>query len=223
MSNRRDGKVTLAELLTVVGILLLLVWLVFLPLRRHAIEARQARCRQNLNQLSRGVATYLNECGDGRFLMYPLGQGRTADDFTGAEWLASLYWSWTQVIPDPGVFLCPNAGDGNSGGKDIGRYGPPPTFGSRTVSYAGLHHRSFIGPDGLPIAIHEDIPPIEPLASDDTEGTLNHSDWGYSGMNVLFYDAHAEFIPSDRLDPRAAVGATGPPVRPQPLLWRLRN
>jgi len=221
VSRHEHGKITLAELLITVGIILLAAWVVFGTLRRRAIEARNARCLQNLNQLAKGVATYLNECGDGRFLMYPLGQGRKADDFSGAEWLASLYW--TQIIPDPGVFLCPNAGDGNNGGKDIGRYAPPPTFGSRTVSYAGLHRRSFIGPDGLPIHISVYLPLCEPLASDDTEGALNHSDWLYSGMNVLFNDAHTEFVSSDKLDPRTAVGATGPPVRAQPLLWRLRN
>jgi prepilin-type processing-associated H-X9-DG protein len=221
MGHNKQGKVTLAELLTVVGILFLLVWLVFLPMRRHAIEARQARCRQNLNQLAKGLATYLGECGDNRYLMNPLGRGRKPDDFTGAEWLASLYW--TQIIPDPGVFLCPGTPDTNDGGKDIGRHGPPPTFGSRTVSYAGLHRRSFIGVDGQPLPIYEDLPPFEPVASDDTEGTVNHGEWGNSGMNVLFFDSHTEFLSRDKLDPRTAVGATGPPVRAQPLLWRLRN
>ena len=221
MSHGKHGDITLAEFLTVVGILLLLVGLVFPPMRRHAIEARRARCRQNLNQLAKGVATYLNECGDGRFLMYPLGPGRRPDGFTGAEWLASLYW--TQIIPDPGVFLCPNTADTNDDGRHIGRPVRAPTFGSRTISYAGLHYRSFIGADGQPIDISVYMPPCERLASDDTEGTVNHGDRGYSGMNVLFFDSHAEFIPRDRLDPRAAVGATGPPVRAQPLLWRLRN
>jgi len=221
MSRHEQGKITLAELLIVTAILLLLVWLVFLPMRRHAIAARHARCRQNLNQLAKGMATYLGECGDGRFLMYPLGRARKPDDFTGAEWLASLYW--TQIIPDPGVFLCPSTPDDNDGGKDIGRHGPPPAFGSRTVSYAGLHYRSFTGVDSRPLPVYDDLPPFEPIASDDTEGAVNHGDWGYGGMNVLFFDSHVEFIPRDKLDPGTAVGATGPPVRAQPLLWRLRN
>jgi len=221
MSHSKQGKITLAELLFTLGIILLLVWLVLLPMRRHAIEARQARCRQNLNQLAKAMATYLGECGDNRYLMNPLGPGRKPDDFTGAEWLASLYW--TQIIPDPDVFLCPSTPDTNDNGKDIGRRGPAPTFGSRTVSYAGLHYRSFTGVDGRPLPVYDDLLPFEPTASDDTEGALNHGDWGYGGMNVLFFDSHTEFFSRGKLDPLTAVGATGPPVRAQPLLWRLRN
>jgi prepilin-type processing-associated H-X9-DG protein len=91
------------------------------------------------------------------------------------------------------------------------------------VSYAGLHYRSYTGMDGRPVPIYDDLPTFEPTACDDTEGTVNHGEWGYSGLNVLFFDSHVEFFSRDKLDPRTAVGATGPPVRPQPLLWRLRN
>ncbi len=221
MRRREQGKITLAELLITLGIIVVLAWLVLLPMRRHASAARQARCRNNLNQLAKGMATYLGEYGDGRFLMYPLGRCRKPDGFAGAEWLASLYW--VQDIPDPGVFLCPSAPDENNGGKDIGRHGPPPAFGSRTVSYAGLHYRSFTGVDSRPLPIYDDLPPFEPTVSDDTEGAVNHSERGHGGMNVLFFDSHVEFITRDKLDPRTAVGAMGPPVRAQPLLWRLRN
>ncbi len=59
MRRREQGKITLAELLITLGIIVVLAWLVLLPMRRHAIAARQARCRNNLNQLAKGLATYL--------------------------------------------------------------------------------------------------------------------------------------------------------------------
>jgi len=76
---------------------------------RPGEEARSIHCRSNLNQLAKGMATYLNELGNDTWYPFPVGRGLQADDFNGAEWLASLYC--TNVVPDPGVFLCPSSSD----------------------------------------------------------------------------------------------------------------
>jgi prepilin-type processing-associated H-X9-DG protein len=89
------------------------------------------------------------------------------------------------------------------------------------VSYAGLHYYSTLDEKGVPQAgpITDDFPPGEPIASDDTEATVNHAGrWvSQGGMTVLFFDSHVEFFTDDRLDPTDAVGKKGG------LLWRLRN
>ena len=218
---QRNG-LTLAEVLFVIAVLVLLFWLVVVPLQRRAAEARQAMCRSNLNQIAKGMAVYLNLSGDNRYYPVVLGPGTRPDTYNGAEWLAAVYWGG--CIPDPGVFLCPASGDTNRGGRDIGTRGPAATFGSQTVSYAGMHYYSTTDATGRRVAevIRDDFPPDEPMGSDDTQGTINHGGrWG--GMNVLFFDSHVELRTPDALGRRTAVGATAPPGQPKPLLWRLRN
>ncbi|MFW6163400.1 MAG: prepilin-type N-terminal cleavage/methylation domain-containing protein, partial [Planctomycetota bacterium] len=104
---------TLVEALVTFAViaLALLIALPILIQRRRKI--RQMRCANNLTSLAKGMATYLNP-HNGRFYPCPLGRGHRPDDYNGAEWLASLYW--TGVIPDPGVFLCPSTSDTNADG-----------------------------------------------------------------------------------------------------------
>jgi prepilin-type processing-associated H-X9-DG protein len=54
------------------------------------------------------------------------------------------------------------------------------------------------------------------MASDDTQGTINHAATG-GDMNVLFVDTHVERRTRTELDPERAVGQTGG------LLQQLRN
>ena len=237
MRGRRG--LTLAEvvvtLVVVVVIALVVAWLM-LRLQKAREEARRIRCRGNLNQLAKGFATYLNEHGDNRFYPYPMGQGTRPDTFNGAEWLAALYWSGT--IPDPGVFVCPSSPDPWHDGADFGADRAAPTFGSGTISYAAMHHRCGVttahpsatgyrqqwntrvatDQSGRPTpgAIHDDYPPALPMASDDTQGAINH--WPRPrGMCLLFFDSHVEFWEEPQIDPATAVGR-----KPGPL-WLLGN
>jgi hypothetical protein len=175
-------------------------------------EARVIRCRNNLNCLSKAMYTYLNEHGDNQWFPCPLGRGRTPGDYNGAEWQAILYWVGTR--PDPNCYLCPSSGDSNDNGRDLGTAGVTARFGSQTVSYAAMHWRS-VDPGGS--AIRDDYPPNEIMASDDTEGTVNHGTGRHFGMGVLFFDSHVEWRTAAALDPSAAVGQKGG------VLERLRN
>jgi len=202
--------------LALVMVVAILAAMLLPALARAREEARRIRCRGNLHQIARGMFTYLNEHGDNRYYPFPLGRGTRPDDFSGAEWLASLYW--TDVIPDPGVFICPSSPDTNDNGADLGEdRAEPGVFGEQTVSYAGMHYRSVTKQDGSPDAIKDDFPPDQPMASDDTQGSVNHGGRRNGGMSVLFFDSHVEFKTNREVDLERGVGQTGG------LLELLRN
>ena len=85
-----DGLDYLIPQVAPVGAVAVLAGMLLPALTRARGEARRIRDRNNLNQIAKGMATYLNEHGDNRF--YP----------------ASLAELWDKkVIPDPGVFISP--------------------------------------------------------------------------------------------------------------------
>ena len=191
--------------------------LILLETARGREISRRTRCRNNLHELCKGMVAYLNPHANGRVLPCPLGRCRKPNDYNGAEWLASLYW--TGDVPDPGVFLCPSSGDSNRGGRDLGSSRTVPAFGSQTVSYAGMHYYSMTDRRRKHIAsaIQDDFPPSMPMASDDTQGTINHGTASNGGMCVLFFDGHADFLTNEEIDVEHGVGQKGG------LLWQLRN
>ena len=164
------------------------------------------------------MAAYVAEFGDNRWLPFPLDRRRVPHDFNGAEWLASLYW--TGVVEEPQVFICPASGDTNREGADLGtHHAIPGRFGPRTVSYAGLHYYSRTDASGKPRpgALINDLAPSEPIASDDTQGAVNHGTSDSGGMCVRFFDSHVEWKTHEEIDLERGVGQKGGP------LWRLRN
>ena len=208
--RHQRGLTLLEAMLGAIAVGVALVFAVVAVMRgieKQREESRLIRCRRNLHQLAKGMATYLNEHGDGRFYPCPLGLGRNPNDYNGAEWLAALYW--TEVIPDAGDFLCPSADDDHEKFERAERQ-----LAVEAVSYAGMHWRSLTASGS---AIRDDFPPNEVMASDDTQGTINHSAGRYRGMCVLFFDSHVEFKTAEELDPDTAVGQKGG------LLERLRN
>ena len=228
--RKRQGF-TLIELLVVIAIIAILAGMLLPALARAREEARRIRCRNNLNQLAKGMATYLNEHGDNRFYPWPAGRkgcgSEDNPDFGGAEWLATLYW--TRVLPDPGVYVCPSSPDSNENGQNLGDHGcdnEEGTFEPGTgdnasklqagaVSYAGMGDRSVYiyektklerNPPSSYIAIRDDFPPNEPMACDDTEGSINHGERENGGMSVLFFDSHVEFWTHTKVDLEEGVG-----------------
>ena len=206
-NTRTPGRsgFSLVELVIVVLVLAALAGLLLSVLARRREEARRIRCRNNLNQLAKGMATYLNPHGPGRFYVCPLGRTRNPNTYNGAEWLAALYW--TGDVTDPSIYICPSTTDTNRDGLDLGSYFQAATFGSQTVSYAGMHYNSDSNEAG---AIRDDYPPNKPMASDDTQGDINHGTADNGGMHILFFDSHVEFRTNTELDLTRAVGDRSP-------------
>jgi len=209
-SNRTSvrGRVTVTELVIVVIVLALLTGML-LPEWARWREEHRPRCPNNLSALGKGIAMYLSEYGDNRWFPCPLGRGQTANDYNGAEWLASLYW--TGIVTDPDVFVCPTSKDSNDDGRQLGRdRAIPGLFGSQTVSYAGLHYKSLLDEQGgfAPAIEPTDYPPNKIMASDDTQGDINHGSVANGGMAILFFDSHVEFRTSFEMDIAISVGST---------------
>ena len=219
--KKRHGF-TLIELLVVIAIIAILAGMLLPALSRAREEARRIRCRNNLNQLAKGFATYLNEHGDNRFYPCPLGRSKVPAYFNGAEWMAGLYW--TGVVPDPGVFECPSSPDSNENGKNMGSDSAAATFDDQTVSYAGMHYKSLTNESQAATtrAIPDNFPPNMPMGSDDTQGQINHGEANNGGMAILYFDSHVEFKTNTELNLKTSVGAA-PASGNYPLLWMLSN
>jgi len=226
--KKRQGF-TLIELLVVIAIIAILAGMLLPALARAREEARRIRCRNNLNQLAKGMATYLNEHGDNRFYPWPYGRkgcGGPGNDpkqaqFGGAEWLACLYW--TRILPDPGVYLCPSSPDSNRNGESLGKDGcdgqelDGSQLGRAIVSYAAMGDSSVMVYSREKLsrtlnsksAIRDDFPPNEPMACDDTEEPCNHGERDNGGMSVLFFDSHVEFWTHTKINLEEGVGQPG--------------
>ena len=217
---------TLAEVavttVVLAAILLLLVWAV----TWGRAEACRRRCQNNVYQFAKGMASYLSIHGDARFFPWPGGRAgcggvREEADFGGAEWLATLYW--TEILPDPGLYICPSSGDTNRDGEWLGEHGcagpgfvggPDGKLQPGAVSYAAMgstsavvYEREKLGRTSVQVsAVRDDFPLNEPLACDDTEGAVNHGSAGSGGMNVLFLDNHVEYWPHTKVDVEHGVG-----------------
>jgi len=235
VSTRTKAKVvlTLVTLVLIVG--LLPKWY-FYSMDKARGAARQIRCRNHLAELAEGMRVYLNGQGGGEWYPCPVGRGLKPGDYSGAEWLASLYW--TRVISDPDLLNCPTSPDSNENGRSLGTdRAIPGLFDSASVSYAGMHYYSLSDEGGAIPASFPAEPSCEPMASDDTEAPVNHNDtgegsegrprpivplWQYEpyrwrGMNVLFFDGHVEWKSDREIDVESGVG------KKPGLLWRLRN
>ena len=203
----RLSAFTLIELLVVISIISMLASMLLPSLSNARRLAQQTNCSNNLRQLGFALEAYLDGPGCYRFYPYPVEDkawAKTTGDalsrgqgFSGASFLASLYWSG--VLDEPGVLICPNTGDGNRKGRDLGKNPDTPTknkpgWSSQFEKPDGSHvsyasKAQWTMPGGRPLTGNS-IRSIAVVASDDTDGTPNHPD----GFCMLFGDSHVEFF-----------------------------
>jgi len=217
---------TLIELLVVIAIISILAGILLPTLMNARKMAMRTNCTNNLRQLGIGLQQYLDGPGDHRYYPYPTednawvkpgGGGDIArgQGFSGASFLAALYWSG--VLRDPGVFICPGTTDSNRKGADIGKQ---PEGGGKNepgwnaqfdkpdgshVSYASKAQWTM--PKGMPITCNS-LPSDTVIACDDTDGNPNHDD----GFCVLYADTHVSFYTTTKVvgGPDGLVGRVAP-------------
>jgi len=215
MTRKRRKGFTLIELLVVIAIIAILAGMLMPALARARREAEKANCQSNLRQLGIALTQYFDSHGSHRFYPYPAEDGdykkptagteiAKGDGFSGASFLAALYWSG--IMAEPNIFICPSTTDDNGNGRNLGT--DPESEGDDNipgwsdyfatwetaddasagtlVSYASKAQWTM--PFGMPLS--DRLPSNTVMASDDTQGSSNHGD----GFCVLFKDGHVEFI-----------------------------
>ena len=137
-------------------------------------EARKSRCKGNLRQMGTAMIQYIDQYGKGRYYTWP---GPQKASFTGAQWVASMYW--VSLLNEPDIYICPSSTDDNDNGGQLGRRFT--IIRAAEVSYAGRN--------GMLGAIEDKMPSNTMMMSDDTDDPPNHD----SGVNLLYFDAHVEW------------------------------
>lgn len=225
MKDRR--AFTLIELLVVIAIISVLAAFLMPTLSKARQQAKITACKSNLRQLGMALTNYLDTYGASRYFPYPMeaegvkaGQATAAGSgFSGAAFLTALYWSGT--ITEPGIFLCPSSDDDNHKGEDYG----DPTDKTKGPYYNSSHFGQYEGkgidddgstPVGYLVSfasraqwrmpgngrpLTDRMPSDTVMASDDTQGTENHTD----GFCVLYADGHVSWLPTRRI----GIGVNG--------------
>ncbi|MEK7270027.1 MAG: hypothetical protein AAB215_03690 [Planctomycetota bacterium] len=185
---RNARGLTLLECLIIVTVLVILALLIIPAIRRPRTEARKASCRGNLKQLGTSFITYNTTVGGNK--EYPDGKG--------AEVLILLYRAGTLTGRSSDLYLCPTSGDTNH--WDLGPASAAADLRGRQCSYAARDNTAYG-------KITDALDPGTVIASDDFEGSVNHSD----GVNVLkfdwsvqWYDKRATGIHPQAPDPKSA-------------------
>ena len=168
---------TLIELAVLLCVIALLAASFLSSMARAREESRKMHSKSNLRNLGTGMIQYIDQFGKGRYYTWP---GPRKASFTGAQWIASMYW--VSLLSEPDLYICSSIRDDNDSGGELGR---------KFTSLAP-EHVSYAGRNGMLGAIEDKMPSNTIMMTDDTEGRANHDD----GVNLLYFDAHVEWTQS---------------------------
>lgn len=207
MLRTRQRAFTLIELLVVIAIISVLTGILMPAIQAARERARVIKCTSNLRQLGLSLVNYLDGPGAQRYYPYPTEDEnfvkpgsndlQPGEGFSGASFLAALYWSG--VLNEPGIYICPGSRDDHYEGKFLGT-DPDADDGSNVPGWSGQFekpdgsHVSYASkaqwnmPKGRPLT--SNLPSNTVMASDDTDGDQHHK----NGYCALYADGHVEFI-----------------------------
>ncbi len=216
---RPNKGFTLIELLVVIAIIAILAAILFPVFAKAREKARQTACLSNLKQLGLGVTQYIQDYDEQFPCSLRLGNGPYSplDGATTPSWFNSIY-PYTKSMA---INICPDAPPTTV--KDTNQ--PPMANSASSYSYNGLLGTvtdfTFVLPNAPPIAAIGGIPrPSEVMEFEDTGQTWRNSQpfprnssgqWRdpvhtglvskslqlhSDGMNMVFVDGHAKWIPA---------------------------
>ena len=193
---------TLIEMLVVIAIISLLAGMLLPALQRARESARQAKCKNNLSQIGKGI--YMYSDSNGEFYPYygvPTGEPKEVTD--------SLALIYPEYVPAVMVFKCPSTGDK----PNIETYWDTTStpnvlkwkrFGTLAVEDDFTSAFSWDSPNWCSYGYDDrigfrSIDPNMPIAADmagkfASDPNLMHQDNHRGGQNVLFFDTHVAWM-----------------------------
>jgi len=170
---------TLIELLIVILIIAILVAILLPVLAKVQENAKQIKCKANLDQMGKSFQLYRND----------LGKGVNFPDADGAGFVVRLYR--TGILGDAPVYLCPSTPDDNGEGREletiIGE-----EVNTNVVSYAGRKNKVQAVYPGI-FRPNDDTSGTAICADDDDQPSgevTNHPKLS----NFLFLDGHSDHL-----------------------------
>ena len=227
--RRAAGGFTLVELLVVTGIIAVLISILIPALAKARDAARKTACLSNLRQVHLLLAMYANEFKD----RVPVG-------YRGQKQFNSMIYSGTAgrfvlfgmvrtagYMPDPNVFYCPAENDPRSLlGSDVNPWPPGPEGNPAVNVAAGYGFRPEVDIPDDPGTWGNVLPRLsrfraKAILADLTALPTRLNTRHRIGVNVLYGDGSAKWIPRDAFDdPLSHCTAIGPAADPfQDQIW----
>jgi prepilin-type N-terminal cleavage/methylation domain-containing protein/prepilin-type processing-associated H-X9-DG protein len=249
MFTRRTPRsgFTLIELLVVIAIIAILAAILFPVFAQARDSARQTTCLNNLKQLGTGLMMYAQDY-DENMPAWPFrsGAGGLFNDTRFKDW---SYSTWVDAVmpyvKNQGVFACPNGPKlmvGPKGNQFVVNLAINEYIENSDNGYASIARLSGArnGPADVTVVAESNVPGIYQDWSDGLKIPGKPNNFGLyrmycankaasnvceqrhqeHGVNVVYADGHAKFVPGGRIQGGAADKREYPIVNPNIEPWQ---